>query len=113
MKLVSKIIKMDQKYYDIFHTSTLMKMIVVIYIIIFQEVSKLQQNYGHDIKVVQVNKCIFTIKKKKNKHSLWEAPNTAKVNFAKVIQTRVIWNWPSNQSLTMNDFVNNIHQKNM
>ena len=55
-------------------------MIVVIYIIIFKEVSKLQQNHGHDIEVVQVNKCIFTIKK--NKQSLWEAPDTAKVNFA-------------------------------
>ena len=50
---------------------------------------------------------------KKNKQSHWEVPDTAKANFAKVIQTRVIWNWPSNQSLTMNDFVNNIHQKNM
>jgi hypothetical protein len=45
-----------------------------------------------------------------NKESLWEIPNSAKANFVKTIQTRIIWNWPSDELLSMNYFINLLKQ---
>ncbi|XP_014206448.1 cap-specific mRNA (nucleoside-2'-O-)-methyltransferase 1 [Copidosoma floridanum] len=53
----------------------------------------------------------YNIKKQK---SFWERelPDEAKASFAKVIGTRVVWNWPEDKSLSMNEFVNIISKKN-
>ncbi|OXU21846.1 hypothetical protein TSAR_001485 [Trichomalopsis sarcophagae] len=48
---------------------------------------------------------------KQNRQSLWEIPPTAAVPFAKTIANRIIWNWPSDKTFSMNDFINCIKQK--